>query len=79
MKLKTSYSIEGGNLEITTNAKIINQKTVKLTSKHKQNAQNKAQAMTEIFSKQLYIYNAVTRIDAKKEKKQNFFNKHKNK
>jgi hypothetical protein len=79
MNLKTSYSIEGGILDITTNAKLIEPTTVKLTSKHKQSAQNKAQNMTEIFSKELYIYNKVTRIDAKKEKKTNFFNKHKNK
>lgn len=79
MKLKTRYSIEGGILEVTTKAKLIKPTTVKLTSKHKQSAQNKAQQMTEIFSKELYIHNAVTKIDAKKEKKQNFFNKHKNK
>ena len=79
MKLKTRYFIEGGVLEVVTKSVEVRPTTCKITSKHKQRAQDKARNMTEIFSRELLQYNAVTRIDAQKTKKQNFFNKHKTK
>ncbi len=72
MNLETKYIFEGVTVSTRecNNTKIIASK-VKITSKHKQNALNKANEMPLMFMQ-------VAQIEAKKTKKQNFFNKHKN-
>jgi hypothetical protein len=79
MKLNTRYFIEGGVLDIVTKSVEVRPTTCKITSKRKQCAQNNARNMSEIFSYEIHVHNAVSRIEAQKSKKQNFFNKHKNK
>ena len=78
MNLKTKYSIVGlGYIEVNTECKLDITSKVKITSKHKQSAINKAQQMEQTFANTIYIHDRVQAIDKKIDKKKAFFAKHK--
>ena len=62
--------------QIDNNNSIITDK-VRLTNKRKQRAQNKANNAIDINNNMACKFMRVAQIERKKEKKQNFFNKHK--
>lgn len=62
-------SIEGASKTSYRNVTPI-AKSVKITSKHKQNAQNKREQVENTFMR-------IASVERKKDKKANFFNKHK--
>ena len=79
MKLETTFLVSGITITKSTenNTKIICDK-VKLTNKRKLTAQKTASNQIEVNNKMCEHFMRVAQIERKKDKKANFFNKHKN-
>lgn len=71
MNLQTKYFIEGGVCTVGKENKNDIAKSIKLTAKYKINIQSRVDVVFDEFQK-------IARIEKNKDKKKQFFNKHKN-